>query len=238
MRKWKIPLLLLLTAALIVAGAYLPKVIGDFLERASSEGVGYGEIQSVELELRERNTLSMLEKVYLAQHSEAIAVSESDTAMTTEQAISAAEAALEPYRDAGLLRGWEGEYTVTARPVLSLDAVSGLYGYFWCVYLTFGGKEPYSQLNLMIDDETGKIIDIYFWNQEQIFPYEKQSYYLEAFIQIYMSELGLEPSREAKDTTTSSEGRSTQYWWSFPNQDGILDFGLEFCCFTQGFFTN
>lgn len=238
MRKWKIPLLLLLTAGLIVAGAWLPKIIGDFSERASSEGVGYGDIQSVELELRERTTLSMLEKVYLVHQSESITVPESDTAMTTEQAIAAAEAALAPYQDAGLLLGWEGEYTVTARPVLSLDAVSGLYGYFWSVYLTFGGKEPYSQLNLTIDDETGKIIDIYFWNQEQVFPYEKQNYYLETFTQIYLSELELEEPYMVRDTTTSKEGISMQYWWTFRNNDGLIDYGLEFCCFLQGFYTN
>lgn len=231
-------LILLLTAALLVAGAYLPKLTGSLTDAAALQA-GYSDIQSVELELRERTELTMLEKVYLARNSESINVTENDTVMTMEEAIAAAENALVPYFSAGLLPQWGGEYSSEARPILSMDLASGLYSYFWVVYL-FIEEMPYShsQLNLVIDDQTGKILDIYCWSSDQVFPEEECCANLSVFMEIYLNELALEIPYETNHTSTDKTGCSIQYFWTLPNNDGILDFSQEFCFFPWGFYTN
>lgn len=235
---WISVISLLLAAALIAVGANLPGITGAVADKATIGSISYDAFQSVQLELREGNTLSTVEKFFLVRNSESIVVSENDTVMTEAQAKAAAEAALEPYFDAGLLPGWEGEYAITCRPVLAYDTATALYGYFWGVYLTLEEDAPYSQLNLVIDDETGKLVNLYFWMREPVFEAEELDDRLETFVHTFLGGLELDLPEEGRDTTTSKEGRSTQYFWSFENLNGQTSFGAEFCIFPQGFYSN
>lgn len=229
---------LLLAVALIMAGANLPAITGALTDKAAIGAVSYDTLQSVQLELREREKQSTVEKLFLMHTSESIAVAENDTLMTEEQVKAVAEAALEPYFSAGLLPGWEGEHTLSCRPVLSFNIASSLYGYFWGVYLTIEEEAPYSQLNLVIDDETGRLVDIYFWMREPVFEEDELGRYLEAFIDVFFDGLELEQLEDRWEATGSLDERSAQFFWSVEDLNGKNDFGMTFCIFPQGFYIN
>lgn len=199
---------------------------------------GYADIAPIELELREKDTLTMLEKIYLSRESEAVDISSGSMQMTEDMVKEAVRAELEPYLDAGLLHQWKEDAAFQCRPILMIDQATGLYGQAWVVFIS-QGQTHISQLNLLVDDETGKLLDIYCWSYDWIFAARDMSGSVNQFIELYMQPLELEEPYYIKDTTTSSEGVSLQYWWQFPHEDGgFVDFGMEFCFFPQGFYTN
>lgn len=236
MGKLKLPLCLLLVAVLLVTGAFLPQISAAVLDHTIGEQGGSSPIQPVQLELNQKKKLTDLEKLYLVNISECIDASVDDTVMSEEDVKAAVKTALEPYFDAGLIRGWDGEYTISCRPVLGFDVATGLYDYSWSVYLSNESSPVYTQMNLVIDDETGKLLHIYYWIDEPVFSQEEMDGCLKSFTEIFRSELDLGIPYSERDTTTSKDGRSMQYFWSFWNVDGEIGFAVDFCIYPYGFY--
>lgn len=229
MRKWKLALLLLLTAALIIAGAKLPGITSAVTDSAALGKVSYGILESVQLELRERNSLTTMEKLILSRSGDSIEVTEKDTRMTMEQALEAADEALAPYIDAELIT-WVGERTTECHPRLMFEASFGLHGYFWNIFITYGGDSS-RNLNLLLDDATGKIITIYYATEETLFGETEMSGSLETFVQVYREGLDLPEPSYRKDSTLG-RNREVSYWW----EEGDYERCVVFCVYDTGFY--
>ena len=222
---------------MITLGAFLPGLTAAVVDR--QQKIGYADIAPVELELQEKDSLTMLEKVYLSRSSsDALDISSTSMQMTEDMVKDAVRAGLEPYREADLLRGWTEDTLFQCRPILMIDEATGLYGQAWVVFLSRGVTHT-AQINLLVDDETGRLLDIYSWSFDWLYASRDMSECLETFMALYLQGLELEEPYYIRDTTTSSEGVSLQCWWQFPlDSDSAVDFDIEFCFFPQGFYTN
>ena len=222
---------------MITLGAFLPGLTAAVVDR--QQDIGYADIAPIELELQEKDSLTMLEKVYLSRSSsDALDISSTSMQMTEDMVKDAVRTGLEPYREADLLRGWTEDTLFQCRPILMIDEATGLYGQAWVVFLSRGVTHT-AQLNLLVDDETGRLLDIYSWSFDWLYASRDMSECLETFMALYLQGLELEEPYYIRDTTTSSEGVSLQCRWQFPlDNDSAVDFDIEFCFFPQGFYTN
>ena len=90
---------------MITLGAFLPGLTAAVVDR--QQKIGYADIAPVELELQEKDSLTMLEKVYLSRSSsDALDISSTSMQMTEDMVKDAVRTGLEPYLEADLLRGW------------------------------------------------------------------------------------------------------------------------------------
>lgn len=229
MRKWKLTLLLLLTAALILAGAKLPGITSAVTDKAAAGKVSYGILESVQLEFRERNSLSTMEKLILCRSGDSIEASEKDTRMTKEQALEAADEALAPYIDAELIT-WVGERSAECHPRLMFEASYGLHGYFWDICISYG-VDSGKILNLLLDDATGKIVVMDYAVDENLFEEMRISDGLDTFVQIYQEEMHL-PEPEYRKDDIRGGVREASYWW----EEGEYERCIVFCVYDKGFF--
>lgn len=238
MKILKTSLLLLLTAALLLGLACLPRVVEYVSDGIRQNRVGAHSVPSVQLVLERHQRSTMAEKMYLINQGEAINANPADLMMTEQEVTAAVEAALAQYFDAGLLRGWKQDgYRMDCRPVLAYDPASGLYDYSWVVMLQLHDDEPpMGQLNLSIDDETGKMTGIYFSMPEPVFDPEEIPSLLETMTMIFLEELELPPSEVIRELNTKGELSSVCY--AFDVQAGRLGlrFTLEFCMYPGGFY--
>lgn len=231
MKKWsflKPLILLLLTAAVIAAGARLPAIAGDWMSR--DDTVSYADITPVELEFGDRAALSPLKKMYLVGQFDGINVSERDTRMTSAQALEAAETVLAPYIDAGLVN-WTGGNVDICQPKLLFDNGTGWYGYFWIISKT-GEELQANTLSLILDDETGRLVRISYSEDREEITDAGLDAKLDALVRIYQESLDLGEPEFQKDTTTGYGIRSVMVYWS----DGELAQQAEFVAHSAGFY--
>lgn len=222
--------LLLLTALCLIGGAMLPRVVAQVTDRLETDQVVYGQMQSVQLEFQEDETLTAVKKLALVRSGNGVEVSESFPRMTRAEVLAAVDAALEPYIDAGLIR-WNSEPKAVCTARLLFDEGFGWYGYFWEVYLNCE-LSPYEALILQMDDETGQVITIYYTAEEELYPEEELSAWLETFLGIYQERQDLGAPLAWKDTTTGERIRSMRYRWT----DGEWEETVEFAVYTAGFY--
>ena len=239
MKRLKTSLLLILTAALLLGLACLPRLVEYVSDGIRQNRVGAYSVPSVQLVLERHQRSTMAEKMYLINQGEAINANPADLLMTEQEVASAVKSALVRYFDAGLLRGWEPDgYNLDCRPVLAYDPASGFYDYSWVVMLQLPDDEPpMGQLNLSIDDETGKMTGIYFSMPEPVYEPEEIPALLETMTMIFLEELELPPSEEVLELNTKGELSSVRY--AFDVQAGSmvgLRFTLEFCMYPGGFY--
>lgn len=231
MGKWKGPLLLLLTLALVAAGALLPRLVAAVTDGSAAERVDYGELTPVELDLREKTSLTTEQKLFLVHHGDSIQISAADVSMTEAEALAAAENALTPYYDAGLLPTLAAGET-TCSPVLTYSTINDFYGYFWQITILQDGNW---QLELVLDDETGRLMSIFFWTGDHVFYEEKMDATLETFVDICLGALELERPEDSQYTGLDGERRSVRCWWLIPDNSGELNFSVEFMLCPNGF---
>lgn len=160
MGKLKLVLSLLLTIALLAAGACLPRIVAALQDGGSIGQASFADVPSVELQIRQDipaiGKLAMIDRL-----SGTIDISPDMANLTDAQALDAVRQALDPYISAGLipeLSPWNLEPRVLLAQVSDMPQISGI---FWSVIITGNEKEFYS-VDLTVDDETGRLLRINF----------------------------------------------------------------------------
>lgn len=175
MRILKYSIALLLTVTVVAAGALLPSWVASALDRATLGQVEYADITSVELTLTEkREPLSIDAKLALMQIAQKIDIGfdviENKASMTEEEVLEATDIALTPYYDAGLLAdGWKKS---ECRPYLYFDRNDlDRNCILWEVslYSPHSANSAYENLAVVIDDDTGTLLNIRYYTEETVF---------------------------------------------------------------------
>lgn len=168
MHKLKLILALVLTGALLAAGAGLPGIVAAVLDKNRIGCVSTGTFQSVSLDIRQNvpvlGKLAMIDRM-----SGVIQIDSGKTRMNDKEVLAAAEQALAPYISAGLMDEFELSDVEALHPLLAqVPDAPALSGIFWTVVISGGEGKQYFLTDLAIDDETGKLLRISFtaehWN--------------------------------------------------------------------------
>lgn len=149
---------LLVVAALcaLVIGACLPTLAVKMYDSADLESVSYLEKEPVQLTLRQdtREPLSDAQKLMLLCSGSSLFIPEQQAQMTLEEVQAAAEKALQPYLEQGLLRPADCEDFYSIAPQLRyFSSDPKLYNIVW--HVGYG-----SHIGMILDDETGKLLDM------------------------------------------------------------------------------
>lgn len=243
MRKIKLYISLLLTAAVLICGAILPQWVASLQDTRALGSAGQRQMRSVSLDIQEQ--IPMMGKLALLRHHDsAIRISPYDASMTEEEAKDAFDAALLTYIQAGLIPSFPREEYVCI-PYLFQDPESlEHYAIFWYCY--HESKLPASDyIHLYLDDETGCVMNIEYYNAEhKAYTGDEIDTRLDTLCRIYFESLAIEDyagrqtdllSRPYKDYE-GFDG-STQIR-AYVFDDG--DFGptrVEFVLFSGGFYT-
>lgn len=191
-------LLLLLAVVLLITGAVFPRIAAMLQDRMAEKRYGYSTMQSVNLEVisQKEQSVPTIAKLASLCSMEIMPISSSQAVMTEETVLMAVESAMADYEEAGLFqpfsytgnsiqpcigfRLWDGEQTTT-------------FFVFWSVTY-YNEEEPYQNLSLYIDDETGKILRIVY-DSDTVGPVggtgEGNQQRMEAFTEIYFRQLDL-----------------------------------------------
>ena len=191
MRKLKTLLVLLLTLALITAGANLPKIVSAVRDRTAGNEVQYGTMQSVELVLSEEpETLPAIAKLALMRGT-FYRISESEAEMTHGEVVTAVEKALAPYYEWEMIScSWDDAQITLTPYFVNNPNDEDHYSIFWEVAAVWELQENY-YLNLYLDDETGKILFLDYKSGTALEVYDLQSY-LNLFRDIFLASLGVD----------------------------------------------
>ena len=197
MSRLKLSVTVLLTLALLVALALMPRAVAGITDLLADEKGGTASMQSVELAFPGDQTELpgyMMRKLALEQRMTSVPITAEQAAMTEDQVYAAAEAAMEIYVQAGLFEWFEVDFQ-SLQPYLGIDPNDKSNNtLFWGVDFTKQGDQ-YQDLFLHIDDETGKILYIsYTTNAPDKFNYyypENQHAMMESFVDAFFSPLNL-----------------------------------------------
>lgn len=245
MKKLKIFLLLLLTAALLLGCAVLPKAAAWLQDKAAGT-VHYADLQPVYLELgseapETEPAFNILEKLSIIQQSYMFPLTSGSMRMTEEEVMAAAMEQLQPYFDSGFISESDFPYYMPAATIAMSADQLGTYVKFWTVNLV-NENDPYRSVFLHLDDETGKILLIQYETTTENFYKENQQWVLEEVAAFFFQGLGLDTELEtlegaqANVETIDLTGKATALRCSIDTaQYGQIL--IEIYVNEQGFFT-
>ncbi len=215
------------TILLLLLGAMLPKLVGAVQNRASAQP-GFGDIQAVELTLKE--PLSLLEKIHITGTGLFYPFT-GETCLTEETLREAVETGLGPYYYRELVPyNWKTT-TFEAEPYLLYQSDSPERNFpIWMVVQSCGDWT----LSVYVDDESGKIIYIQFNSKTGQDIYTAEDYTLRFrdawFESLDLSEVGW------YDLYMGTNGNTTSLRsYYFDETFGAMT--LEFTTFPQGFWS-
>lgn len=190
MKKWKIPLVLLLTLALLIAGAILPGIVAAVQDSTTVNQPGLGTIPSIELELtRVQTSCPVLGTLAMIREGQFYSIAESNAAMSTDEAISAVETALAPYYEKELIPYNWSDVGVSATPHLVYHTGNSTFsGILWVISIAWDSNAHF--LDIYLDDATGKLVYLHF-NSAQMDVYTPEAY-AEEFCAAYFESTGLD----------------------------------------------
>lgn len=204
MHRLKNIFIILLTVTLIMAGAVLPSVVSSVFDDAVIEKSGSRSVKTVQLNVSDEENRTekaeLLKKLAMMKNMSTIPVTENETTMTEEDACTAADLCLQEYKSAGIIPSFDITYW-SAEPYMAVESQNvGNYFFFWAVNLV-NEYEPYHNLLLHIDDETGKILYINYISSAEEYMNTDRYTLMESFSEIYLQELGiLQDVRETDET--------------------------------------
>lgn len=215
MRKLKIPLLILLTIVLLIAGASLPTIVAAVQDRVTVDHSGFGDMPSIELTLsRDKDSMDAAEKLLLLAADNRIYISEAEANMTADDALTALCAEMDRYIDAGIFE-WFDASSISCEPFICIDTNdTQRYNIFWTITM-INKNEPYQVLMADMDDETGVIYSLrYEAYQEYALNgvWERNETVMDAFTDLYFQALGW--------TEAAEYARSTGIGYEYLELDG------------------
>ena len=196
MRTFRTAVILLITLALLIIGAFLPMLIAAATDCDRNQS-GSRALTSIELNVSDANgesrSLSAAGNIALLRDGKMINITEKEASMTDAEVNAAVEAAMEEYIEAGIFDWFE--YTAwNAQPWLCIDPdAPDNYGIFWTVTI-LNENEPYQSLVMDIDDHTGIIYSIrYDINGEYslVGVWERNTATMDAVVHVYLNQLEL-----------------------------------------------
>lgn len=245
MKKWKIPLLILITVVLLVVGAFLPDIASAGQDHVHVAQVGFSEIESLKLDFSNSQSMgALLKKLTLVRDGSFYSVSSSKTKLPREKMEQTVKEALALYYQEELIPyNWTG-YSFSAVPHLVYNGNdSGIYGIFWVI--TIHWTDIDDDLTLFLDDETGLILYIHYGSAIPLENYTPQDY-LDTLSNTYFTSTGIseivaDPSAYGvesiffDDTGLYTNG-DQHYSYSFQHPEyGVLE--IQFWLYKHGFYT-
>ncbi len=198
-RRLKIPIALLLTLLIVAAGAMLPGAASAAIDSANAGQVDYAQTPTVSLTFSERESqpsgLSFLGKLANMIFTESYVRIPPDYASMSESAApEAADKALQPYVESGLVLPFSPETEVSLQTWLVVSAAKESF----IVWHVCKMDSEFNQVvDLYLDDETGQILFLNFAGDEQrlgpLFCSRENLYHL---ADLFFQPLGLEYTLE------------------------------------------
>ena len=191
MGKLRSVFMILLSAALIAAFAFFPKILSHVLDREHLSSPDYKPINPVQLEIRQE--LSLVEKLAVITHTDLMLdIPETKAFMTRQQVLDTAYKALAPYVDTMLISSFSENFE-TRLVLCQVQSDPELQTVVWllsAVHDPPNAPEQFTSLGLAIDDDTGKILAIDYTREAYRTELLGQDA-LDVFADIYFSGLGI-----------------------------------------------
>ena len=162
MAKLKGFVAVVLSLALIVAGAYFPKAISTILDWQNSGNVSTNPISSIQIEIS-KDIPSLGKLALLSRLGSSIELTESKAKMNKEEVMEAVYTGIQPYVDSQLMAYSEQSVQMYPSLIQAKDN-QDLQSIVWFVEIT-GDPANYAFLQLIVDDETGNILMISFTHE-------------------------------------------------------------------------
>lgn len=188
MAKLKGFIAVVLAVALIVAGAYFPKAISTILDWQNGGNVSTNPISSIRIEIA-KDIPSLGKLALLSRLGSSIELTESKAKMNKEEVMEAVYTGIQPYVDSQLIAYSEQSVQMYPSLIQAKDD-QDLQSIVWFVEIT-GDPANYTFLQLILDDETGRILMISFTHENLegiLFGTEA----LSVFADIFFTSLGID----------------------------------------------
>ena len=198
-----------ITVFLLALGAVLPVLVTALQDHTVQNSIGYADSSAVVLDLSTEQSLSTVEKLILLNQSNSYIISENETKMSASQALSCVQAHIAHYTDAELLPAMDDSQHQIV-PAICIDDATQAHCVIWAVYLEYNNTDL---LTAIVDDETGIILSVDYQVFEQRFDIstERYKHKLEAFMEIYLSQLDLKEDSVITDVAPNCEVPETDY---------------------------
>lgn len=204
MSKVKYILVMTLAAAIVITGAFLPRLVSAAGDDVTLGHAGFDRIQSVEFELH-RDIPSIGKLVMMTNLNSAVEISASKASMTEQQVREACRADLRPYIDAGLMADYREWQITTQAYLVQTGAVNGI---LWGVSILNDSEALYA-IHAVIDDETGNLLRVYV-DDQQFRGSELRTEYLYTLAELFFTGLGMSdydyPAFKTNDLDDVQEG--------------------------------
>lgn len=228
MSKFKSPLILLLSAALILFGAMLPKTVAAIQDDADITQVNYAPISEVHLEFDE-DAMTMKEKFMIMHHDQTnVPVPAKLCTRTEDNIMELVQDTIDAYTEAGLI-----PFSVDVTQCLNDCKAYLAYSYYtetsfvyWNVVLSNVEWSDW-MIDFRIDDETGAIMKIECFHQAVLYelPLDDE---LDTFCELFLEDLGTEfeefDNAYPKKHFEATDDRDTLYCylsWEDENMENV-----------------
>lgn len=157
-------LVLILSLCILIFCATLPVITTEILDRDGRNQPVYRTISSVQLNFSPETRIPLLGKLALLKACATVEITEDEATLSAAEALEAVNQALAAYYALGVFP--EEEITVSSIfPILAYNPENPLeHAVLWAVEQTCTDF-PYSQIGIVLDDETGKILVLNFESQ-------------------------------------------------------------------------
>ena len=195
MNKLKILIAVVLSLALILTGAYLPKLIASALDNKLSQTPSYSDMQSIQLDVGKEQRLAVLDKLALLGIVETANTVPAQMNMDENQVKDAVYAFMQQCETAGILQLFDS-YTTSIHPKLLYDLTNPAnYIFVWTVSMFYEGDSCHQYFLCDVDDQTGQILcvsyDIYNKPYEMDGVWERNRAVVDAITDLYFDQFGL-----------------------------------------------
>lgn len=189
MRKLKIPVLILITIALLAVGATLPAIAAAVQDQTIVNHSSFRDMESLKLDFSDPEVTPLLQKLALLRDGSFYTVSPDKTKIRQSEVEQLVKDGLALYYQNELIPyNWQ-KYEFSALPHLVYsNADQDTYAIFWVVDIRWPETEDY--LSLYLDDETGLILYMHYGTASALDVYTAQGY-LDALSDAYFASTGL-----------------------------------------------
>lgn len=201
MRKQKIILTVAAALGLVLLCASLPKLTAMFIDGQAGNSPVYNDIRPVEMELQDgKDTLPILGKLYLCANGKNMSIEPFHAQKTEDEIIACVDALMDACQEAGFYQSFTPSDEVLSTKLV-YDVGDPSNSIIVWTYFAFK-SDPMETLEIMIDDETGKIFSITYrhpgtWTLDGI--WERNKKILDSFTDLYFAQLGLSGNAEAAE---------------------------------------
>lgn len=244
MRKWKIPLLIVITVVLLAVCAILPAIAAAVQDKGIFNSSGFGEIESLKLDFSDMEVTPLLQKLALLRDGSFYTVSPNKTRIRQSEIDQLVKDGLAIYyQDELIPYNWQ-IYEFNAAPHLVYnDADKDTYAIFWVVSIHW--PDTGDVLSLYVDDETGLILHLHYSSAKALNVYTGRGY-LDTLSNAYFSSTGISDiladleAFGAEWFTFDDAGLRAKndkyYCYSIYHPDyGVLE--IQFWIYQNGFYT-